>query len=268
MVPMSRSAPIVCGVSARSRTDTFDAMKYDEFSDILRSWPYEPGRLSARLVEREDGPPWLQIRVEFGLLQLESVGRPDGIRSSEEHESLFEVLLDRAGSSTFSLDAAECEALHREAALYSYRSLVFSVLEDYDGVLGDTNRNLQVMHFIVTHAQESRERENALRTRLQLLMMRARALATISVRNGDMSRARSVLDAGLEELRLVMQDLGRVEDFEDSDEVRLLLGMRDMLVPRLPASQRQEMRERLENAIAVENYELAAILTAELRQMP
>jgi protein-arginine kinase activator protein McsA len=43
--------------------------------------------------------------------------------------------------------------------------------------------------------------------------------------------------------------------------------MRDALVPKLPLSQRAELRQRLEAAIAAENYELAAILRDELRML-
>ena len=46
-----------------------------------------------------------------------------------------------------------------------------------------------------------------------------------------------------------------------------LRGMRDALVPKLPASQRAELEERLRGAIDAENYELAAILRDELRMM-
>ena len=55
--------------------------------------------------------------------------------------------------------------------------------------------------------------------------------------------------------------------FEASQEARVLLGMREMLVPQLPSSQRQELRDRLKDALAVENFELAAILRNELRLM-
>ena len=41
----------------------------------------------------------------------------------------------------------------------------------------------------------------------------------------------------------------------------------DVLVPKLPSSQRHEMELRLKAALEVENYELAAILTNELRQL-
>ena len=43
--------------------------------------------------------------------------------------------------------------------------------------------------------------------------------------------------------------------------------MRDLLTPKLPASQRIELEDRLHAALAAENYELAAILRDELRQV-
>ena len=43
--------------------------------------------------------------------------------------------------------------------------------------------------------------------------------------------------------------------------------MREMLVPKLPSSQRVELEERLQAALDDENYELAAILRDELRMM-
>ena len=45
----------------------------------------------------------------------------------------------------------------------------------------------------------------------------------------------------------------------------MLRGMRDALVPKLPVSQKSELKDRLARAIEQENYELAAILRDELR---
>src|SRR5690348_9843892 len=49
---------------------------------VLQEWPYQPGEISARLVRAADGREVVQMRVEMGLLQLETDGRPDGTRPS------------------------------------------------------------------------------------------------------------------------------------------------------------------------------------------
>ena len=48
----------------------------------------------------------------------------------------------------------------------------------------------------------------------------------------------------------------------------MLEGMRDVLQPKLPSSQRHELDRRLKAALEAENYELAAILRDEIRQLP
>ena len=72
-----------------------------------------------------------------------------------------------------------------------------------------------------------------------------------------------LINNGLEELEEILP----VDQFEQSNEVILLRGMRDLLVPKLPSSQRAELEDRLQRALDAENYELAAILRDELRQM-
>ena len=47
----------------------------------------------------------------------------------------------------------------------------------------------------------------------------------------------------------------------------MLEGMRDVLQPQLPISLRHDLEQRLLGALASENYELAAILRDELRQL-
>ena len=63
---------------------------------ILQEWPYEPGEISARLVRAADGREVVQMRVEMGLLQLETEGRPDGQQPSGGR-TYFEYLAQRGG---------------------------------------------------------------------------------------------------------------------------------------------------------------------------
>ena len=93
--------------------------------------------------------------------------------------------------------------------------------------------------------------------------MRTRAEAELAVGNDQGKMAVQLINHGLEELEEILP----ADHFEQSNEVILLRGMRDLLVPKLPSSQRAELEDRLQRALDAENYELAAILRDELRQM-
>ncbi|MCH2144643.1 MAG: UvrB/UvrC motif-containing protein [Phycisphaerales bacterium] len=244
-------------------------MENTSLSELLREWPHEPGRLNVRIVEADDGRPLVQVRVELGVLQLERHGRPDGLRP-DGCESLFHRVLEQAlgqGPDEVSADPGTCAALRHEAGLYSYRSAVLSILDDYAGVLEDTNRNLEVAVFIVRHAASDEDRAMAGRSIPNLLMMRARASSTLALRSGDMKSARAAIESGLHDLEEACRSRGTGASFESMPEVKVLRGMREMLVPKLPSSQRLELEARLKEALAVENFELAAILRNELRLM-
>ena len=47
---------------------------------ILEHWPYKPGVAQARLIQAADGRQLIQLRIDLGVLQLETTGRPDGAR--------------------------------------------------------------------------------------------------------------------------------------------------------------------------------------------
>jgi len=93
-----------------------------------------------------------------------------------------------------------------------------------------------------------------------VIALSARAAAEWAVEEDNISMAMAALEKGLEELS---QILG--EDWEQSNETQLLRGMKEALVPKLPRSERADLKERLAAAIENENYELAAILRDEIR---
>ena len=45
---------------------------------ILTDWPYDPGNVNVRIVRGDDSRDVIQMRVDMGLLQMETTGRPDG----------------------------------------------------------------------------------------------------------------------------------------------------------------------------------------------
>jgi len=263
----------------------------DDLTRILSSWPYVPGQLSVRLIEGDDGEPKIQMRVNLGLLQMEVSGRPDGLRP-DGYESLLERCeeeLDEAageggedpeedevgGSSLngedapegFSLDPETCRLLREEASQYYHRYVALFILEEFAGVVRDTSRNLRVLDLCRDHGEREEDREALEQFRPYLLTMRARALASQAVRDDEPKAAMLAIDEALDAISKFFHERQEPESFEEASEVQLLRGMREALVPKLPMSPRSELRDRLRQAVEQENYELAAILRDELRNM-
>jgi len=249
-------------------------MTGDDLTELLRSWPFEPGRINTRLTTAADGRALIQVRIELGVLQMEATGRPDGVRPEgsesllDHHSDRLEKWIARHGSADgFVLSPDECTALREEAVQYYHRYVALLVLEEFDGVIRDTTRNLRAIDLCSAHGATEIDRTILEQFRPYVLMMRTRAEASQAIGAGDTKAALVFIDAGLEAIRAVFEAAGNSDAYADSNEVRLLQSMREMLVPQLPASQRSELAERLRAAIEAENYELAAILRDELRML-
>lgn len=255
-----------------------------DLTKLLNDWPYEPGQINVRLLEGEDGLPKIQMRLDLGILQMESSGRPDGQRPFG-FESLLEYYEDRieaagepesepdddepgpidAGGET--LSAEDCRLLREEAVQYYHRYLSLLVLADYVGVIRDTTRNLRVIELCRDAAENDDDRMLLEQFRPYVTMMRARALASQMVNDSEPKAALLAIDEGIEAIRAIYEESGRSDEFDSASEVQLLRGMRDELGLKLPASQKSELRDRLRKALEEENYELAAILRDELKMM-
>ena len=166
------------------------------------------------------------------------------------------------------LSPDDCRALREEALQYYHRYVALLVLEDYDGVIRDTTRNMRVLDLCRDHAIEETDRKALEQFRPYILMMRARALASQALKDSEPKAAVLALDEGIEALRTYFSNEEGEPDLEASREYQALKSMRDALVPKLPVSQKAELRQRLSEALAAENYELAAILRDELRMLP
>lgn len=246
-----------------------------DISRLMKDWAYTPGQINVRLISGEDGLPKIQMRVDLGILQMEVTGRPDGERPEgcesllEYHEQrLDEHIAEHGSAEEFELDAEACRALREEAVQYYHRYLSLLVLEDYEGVVRDTTRNLRLLDLCAEHGANEHDANALEQFRPYLIMMRARALASQALEDDEPKAAILSIDEGLEQIAAHFTADGKPETFESANEVRVLKGMREALAPKLPVSERDELRQRLKKAISQENYELAAILRDELKQMP
>src|ERR1700689_1967152 len=51
-----------------------------DLNDLLRDWPHEPGQIKVRRILGSDGKEKIQLRIDLGVIQMETTGRPDGER--------------------------------------------------------------------------------------------------------------------------------------------------------------------------------------------
>jgi hypothetical protein len=243
-----------------------------DLSDFLRSWAYQPGRINARRIKGGDGREKLQVRIDLGVLQMEIDGRPDAQRP-DGFDSLLDLHLDRLrryeeqsdASAGFVLAPEECRALREEAVQYYHRYVALFSLGDHARVARDTDRNLRLFDLCRDYAAVASDRAVLEQFRPHVIMMRTRARAETAIAANDPRAALVAIDEGITEIRAAYAETDQPEAFDQANEVQLLRAMRDALVPKLPASQRVELEERLRAALDAENYELAAILRDELR---
>ena len=243
----------------------------NDLSALLNAWPYDPTKINARLITGHDGEPRIQVRLDLGILQMHVAGRPDGLRPHGYGSLLemFEARHDeremRGEAEKFVLSADDCRLIREEAVQYYHRYVALLVLEDFEGVVRDTTRNLRALDLCAKYAETEGDRTILEQFRPYITMMRSRALASQAIKDNEPKAAIHAIDEGLEALKRYFADAGQPQLFDQSSEVQMLRGMRDQLIPKLPLSQKSELRERLARALEQENYELAAILRDELR---
>src|SRR5437879_5424161 len=115
-------------------------MQHD-IDTALQGWDYKPGVVQARLVQAENGRQVIQLRVDLGLLQIETAGRPDGVRP-HGCETYFEHLRKQAqvfetSEQTFTLSDEQAQEADREFVQYYYRRLCWLALRNYARAIAD-----------------------------------------------------------------------------------------------------------------------------------
>lgn len=165
------------------------------------------------------------------------------------------------------LTPEDCRGLREELSQFNQRAVALSAMDDHERVARDAARNLRVIDVCKEKAQAEADQTMLEQYRPYFIAMRYRALANMAMRDSEPKAALVLIDEGLEVLKVAYAATGKQGGFEQSTEVKSLRAMRESLVPQLPLSQKAELRRRLAEALEQENYELAAILRDELKQL-
>jgi hypothetical protein len=249
-------------------------MKNLDLHPIIKDWPYDPDKITVRKIVGEDRKEKIQMRVDLGVLQMETVGRPDGQRPND-YESYLHYHLERLedyarrnGTEVgFELTSEECKNLREEAFMYYQRYLSEFVLEDFEAVVRDTARNLQVLDLCLNCGSDEHDRFSMEQYRPYIVMMNSRASALLAERDNDLQEAFRIVDQGLETIHAFFEKYGQPEAYSEAQEVLVLQAVRKDLQGKMPRTPMDQLEQDLADAVAEERFEEAARLRDELRKL-
>jgi len=242
-----------------------------DIARIVNGWDFSPEEIQVRKIVGDDGTPKIQMRIDLGVLQMELAGRPDGQRP-HGFESLLDYYEDRgksaeAAAKSFSLDPAACASLMREGLQYYHRYLSAFHLREYEIVARDTERNLRLFGFVVEHATRQRDKSEFDQYRPYVTMMRTRALALQQLARSDFNGALQQIDEGIERIRQFLREYHQEDRESECVELNFLLGWRREVEQERPTGPLERLEHQLELAVALEDYEEAARLRDQIRQL-
>ena len=249
-------------------------MDPNDLRPVLRNWPYHPGQINVRRIRGTDNRIKIQMRLDLGVLQMEPTGRPDG-QKPHDHESLLEYHRNRLDAHKrrngtylgFSLGSEEVRDLQEEAMQYYQRYLANFVLEEYDAVARDTQRNIEVLDFCLEYARDDEDRYALEPYRPYIIMMHTRSKALGAMKKQSFPVALMHVNQGLERIREFFRDYGDRKAYRYSAEVDILKALPREIRRNLPPDPARRTKRRLARALDEERYEDAARLRDELQHL-
>ncbi len=238
----------------------------EHIDDLLREWAFDPDSVSVRIREGDDGRDVIQMRVDMGILQLETEDRPDGTQPHGS-KSYFDYLVSQksAEGSDFVLDEDQCAEADREFVQFYHRRICWLALREYRNAVKDADHTLGLMDFCTEQAPDEQWAMSHEQYRPFVVFHRAQAAALAELEdNMDAETAIEEIDKGLERLRGLFVQYEAEELFDEDELVSRLNEFRDMLREQYDVD--KTLHEQLADAIAKEQYELAAKIRDELAQ--
>ena len=241
-----------------------------DLNSLLKDWPHEPGAIKVRKVKGLDGREKLQLRIDLGLLQMEMDGRPDGQRphNCESYLVYHQRRAIRAAErgEEYELTPEQCGELQQEGIQYYHRYLSLFQIDEFEGVIRDTQRNLDLFTFVDEHSHREELVWSFQQFRPYVLMMNTRARVSILLAAGKFGEAIREIGKGRDRIVEFYQQSAFPELEAKSSEIAFLDEWLDEVREKRPLTKLEVMEREMERAIAGERYERAAELRDAIRQ--
>jgi hypothetical protein len=240
-----------------------------DLNDLLREWPHEPGQIKVRRILGSDGKEKIQLRIDLGVIQMETTGRPDGERphGCESLLSYHQQLAHEkeAAHDEYLLSPEEVSGLQQEGIQYYHRYISLFQLNDFQGVIRDTQRNIDLFNFVHEHAGSDEYANSLEQFRPYVIMMNTRARASIELERQDFAAAVRQIERGRAKIAELFIGPENAELLDRSPEIAFLDEWMEEIRARQPMTKLKKMQKEMETAIANEAYERAAELRDAIR---
>ncbi len=234
-----------------------------DIDDILREWPFEPGKVIARLIRADDGHEVLQMRIEMGLLQMETRNRPDG-KMPGGSETYLDYLIQQGFRTSDGFELSEQQYLEVDCEFmqFYHRRICWLALRAFPQAVADADHTLALMDFVATHPKNELWTASHEQYRPFVLFHRIQAAALAELEASGPERAIEELGRGLAQLLKVFEACEAGERFDQDAMVAQLTELTKWVRRHYDVG--RTLAEQLADAVASEQYELAAKLRDEI----
>ena len=234
-----------------------------DIDQVLREWPFEPGVVNARLVSAGDGRDVLQMRIERGLLQMETTHRPDGERPGGADTYLDRLIEDAVHwGEDFRLTAEQCFEVDREFLQYYHRRICWLSVRQFERAVSDADHTLDLMDFVRDYSPNDDWALAHQQYRPFVLFHRTQAAALARLDSEGPELAVEEINRGVSRIREAFNENDAESQFSEDEMVDQLLQLQEAIREHYEVG--RTLAEQLADAVASEQYELAAKLRDEI----
>jgi hypothetical protein len=236
-----------------------------DIDSLLKNWEFRPGEVTARLLKTRAGREVLQMRIDMGVVQMETDLRPDGLRPNGA-ETYYDYLVGevvREGDA-FKLTKEQCTEADREFVQYYQRRLCWLSLREYRRAARDADHSLAFMDFVREHSPDEEWTLSHEQYRPFVLFHRVQAGALAALQEDGPESAIGEINTGLARFRDLFARYDASEQYADDELVKRLEEMRESVRQRYDVG--RTLDEQLAEAVRAENYELAARIRDRIRR--
>jgi hypothetical protein len=237
-----------------------------DIDSLLRDWEYRVDEVIARVVKASDGRSVLQMRIDLGILQLETDNRPDGTRPHNEktyYDYLLRESLDKKDDDEeFVMSPEQCMMADQEFAQFYHRRICWMALREFRNAVRDADHTLAFMDFVKDHSPNEEWTIGHEQYRPFVMFHRIHASCLAELNDNGPEAAITELNRGLNQFRVLYQEYDAEDKYSEDEFVSRLNDMKDSMKKHFKIG--RSMEEMLAEAVKNEDYEAAAKIRDEM----